>query len=62
MKKHPAALVERQLHLFRCSCGKQIRKGNSEIPKFPCPDCMKKEWEYIGSASYEIHPEEDIKA
>ena len=40
---------ERIIYSFKCSCGNIVMKGNEEPPKFPCPKCMKKEWEFAGS-------------
>lgn len=39
----------RIIYNFKCSCGNIVMKGNAEPPKFPCPKCMKKEWEFAGS-------------
>ena len=45
------ALSGPQAHSFKCSCGNVVKMGKNVIPKFPCPKCMKKEWEYIGCTS-----------
>ena len=40
---------ERKIYNFKCSCGNIVMRGNEQLPKFPCPKCMKKEWEFVGS-------------
>ena len=52
--------IERQMYQFRCSCGNIVRRGNDQVPKFPCPKCMKKEWECDGVISYVVHPESEM--
>ena len=42
---------ERVIYNFKCSCGNVVMRGNEEFPKFPCPKCMKKEWEYAGTSA-----------
>ena len=42
------AAGEMLIYNFRCSCGNVVMRGNQQFPKFPCPKCMKREWEYVG--------------
>ena len=59
LKKTAGGTVfEKQIHSFKCSCGKIVTRGNDTAPKFPCPNCMKREWEYIGCTSFNVNTEE----
>ena len=52
------AAREMQIHHFKCSCGNVVKMGKDTTPKFPCPKCMKREWEYIGCVTLYPNAEE----
>ena len=52
--------IEKKVYQFRCSCGHVVWMGNDQFPKFPCPKCMKKEWECDGVISYVVHPRSEM--
>ena len=44
--------VDGAIYNFKClSCGNIVMRGNDAPPKFPCPKCMKKEWEFAGTTA-----------
>lgn len=51
----------RMIYRFKCSCGNVVMMGKNEAPKFPCPKCMKKEWEYLDTISAMIRPGMEAK-